>query len=109
MRVDVAKILIHMGFVSDRDFIASAESRDSVAVKWLSQAPQPDARAIDAAALTMATAAQAKETKRVESDTARAEVKQAYSELQLLIEHKDPAIALLAAIVQKHILATLGR
>lgn len=54
-------------------------------------------------------AATAEESKRIESDTARSEAKQAYSELQPLIEHKDPAIALLAAIMQKHLLATLGR
>ncbi len=55
------------------------------------------------------TATQAEQSKRIESDTARSEAKQAYSELQPLIEHKDPAIALLAAILQKHLLATLGR
>ena len=49
------------------------------------------------------------DVKRIESDTARSEAKQACSELQPLIEHKDPAIALLAAIMQKHLLATLGR
>lgn len=54
-------------------------------------------------------AEQNKFAKVIESDTARSEAKQAYSELQPLIEHKDPAIALLAAIMQKHLLATLGR
>ena len=54
-------------------------------------------------------AAQSEDIKRSESDTARSEAKRAYSELQLLVEHKDPAIALLAAIMQKHLLATLGR
>jgi len=58
---------------------------------------------------TATLAAQSEDVKRVESDTARSEAKQAYSELQPLIEHKDPAIALLAAIIQKHLLATLGR
>lgn len=109
MRLDTSKILAYMGYVEDRDFVSFQESRDSVVVKWLSQAPQPDDKAIDAAALELATTEQAEEAKRIESDKARSEAKQAYSELQPLIEHKDPAIALLAEIMQKHLLATLGR
>lgn len=53
--------------------------------------------------------AQAKEVERIESDAARAEAKQAYSNLEPLLTHKDPAIALLAGVMVKHILATLGR
>lgn len=108
MRADTATILIHMGYALDRDFVAFQRA-NGVEVKWLSAQPQPDASAIDAAALELAIAEQAKAVQKVESDTARSEAKQAYSELQPLIEHKDPAIALLAAIMQKHLLATLGR
>ena len=109
MRTDVARVLMHMGHVLDRDFIAAAESRDSVAVKWLADTPQPDDKAIDAAALEMATADQAKATEKQEADTARADAKQTYSDLEPLLTHKDPAIALLAGVMVKHLLATLGR
>lgn len=109
MRRDVASILIHMGHVLDRDFEAYAESRDSVAVKWFSQAPMPDEKAIDAAALEMEASQQAEAVKVAESTTARVDAKQAYSELEPLRSHKDPAIALLADVMFKHLLATLGR
>lgn len=65
--------------------------------------------ATDQEVAAVRAAQQGEQAKRQESDTARSEAKQAYSELQPLIEHKDPAIALLAAIMQKHLLATLGR
>lgn len=77
--------------------------------KWRRAERQPTDAEILAAEPGALAAVQAQEAKRVESDTARSEAKQAYSELQPLIEHKDPAIALLAAILQKHLLATLGR
>lgn len=117
MRADVARILMHMGHVLDRDFIAAAESRDSVAVKWLSQAPQPDARAIDAAALELATAEQAKEAQKVESDLARVDAKRALSALDTIIQGIDgatlaqakTAIKQLAQIQRHIILATVGR
>lgn len=117
MRTDAAKILIFMGHVLDRDFIASAESRDSVAIKWLSAQPQPDAAAIDAAALEMATAEQAKEALKVESDTARDDAKRALTALDTIIGGIDGATLAQAkaaikqlAQVQRHIiLALLGR
>lgn len=60
MRVDVARILMHLGYVPDRDFIAAAESRDSVAVEWLAQSPQPTEAEIEAAApAALAAAARA--------------------------------------------------
>ena len=77
--------------------------------KWRRAERQPTDAELKAAEPAALAAVQAQEAKRVESDTARSEAKQAYSELQPLIEHKDPAIALLAAILQKHLLATLGR
>ena len=109
MRTDVATILLGMGYVIDKDFIAYEDGKDSCEFTWLSHLPRPTERDIDTAAPAVYAAIQAQEVKRVESDTARTDAKQAYSELQPLIEHKDPAIALLAAIMQKHLLATLGR
>lgn len=117
MRADVARILMHMGYVTDRDFIAAAESRDSVAVKWLAQAPQPDDRAIDTAALEMAAAEQAKASEKQEADTARDDAKRALAALDTIIVGAPTATTaqLRAAIeqlarIQKHIiLATLGR
>lgn len=76
---------------------------------WKLPGKPPTLAELQAAEPAALAAVQAQEAKRVESDTARSEAKQAYSELQPLIEHKDPAIALLAAIMQKHLLATLGR
>lgn len=117
MRRDVASILIHMGYEIDRDFEAFAESRDSVAVKWFSQSPQPDDKAIDAAALELATAQQAEESKRIESHTARDDAKRALSALDAIIAgaptatnaEMRTAVEQLARIVKHHILATLGR
>lgn len=60
--------------------------------------------------IDMAIAAlQADELKVTESSTARNDAKRALSELEPLLTHKEPAIALLASVMQKHILATLGR
>jgi hypothetical protein len=77
--------------------------------KWRRAEKQPTDAELQAAESAALAALAAEAAKRVESDTARSEAKQAYSELQPLIEHKDPAIALLAAIMQKHLLATVGR
>lgn len=117
MRRDVASILIHMGHVLDRDFEAYAESRDSVAVKWFSQAPMPDEKAIDAAALEMEAAQQAEVVKAAESTTARDDAKRALTALDTIIAGIDAATLAQAkaaikqlAQIQKHlILATLGR
>lgn len=117
MRTDVAPILMHMGYVNDRDFVAAAESRDSVAIKWLSLAPQPDEKAIDAAALEMVAAEQETQAKRVESDTARDDAKRALMALDTIIGGIDAATLVQAkaaikqlAQIQRHIiLATVGR
>lgn len=117
MRADVARILMHMGYVSDRDFIAAAESRDSVAVKWLASTAQPDDAAIDAAALEMQAAAQVEAANKIESATARADAKQALSALDTIIAGAPTATTaqMRAAVeqmarIQKHIiLATVGR
>lgn len=117
MRVDVARILMHMGYVPDRDFIAAAESRDSVAVKWLNDAPQPDEKAIDAAALEMEAAQQAEAVKVAESTTARDDAKRALTALDAIIAGIDgatlaqakAAIKQEAQILRHLILATVGR
>ena len=117
MRADVAKVLIHMGHVLDRDFVAFRESRDSVAVKWLSAQPQPDDEAIDAAALELATVEQAKEAERRESDTARDESKRALSALDTIIGGIDAAnltqaktaIKQVAQVLKHVIVAEVGR
>ncbi len=117
MRRDVASILIHMGHVLDRDFEAYAESRDSVAVKWFSQAPMPDEKAIDAAALEMEAAQQAEVVKVAESTTARDDAKRALTALDTIIAGAPSAtivqlraaVEQMARIQKHHILATLGR
>lgn len=117
MRADVAKVLIHMGHVLDRDFVAFRESRDSVAVKWLSAQPQPDATAIDAAALELATVEQAKAAQKIEADIARDDAKRALAALDTIITGIDgatlaqakTAIKQLAQIQRHIILATVGR
>lgn len=76
---------------------------------WRRAEKQPTPEELKAAEPAALAAEQAEQAKRVESDTARAEAKQAYSDLEPLLTHKDPAIALLAGIMVKHILATLGR
>lgn len=85
------------------------DSKGPRIVEWRRQERQPTPDELKAAEPAALAVLQAEEAKRVESDTARSEAKQAYSELQPLLEHKDPAIALLAVIMQKHLLATLGR
>lgn len=50
MRSDAATILRHMGYALDRDFI-TVQRDTGVQIKWLSDTPQPDEKAIDAAAL----------------------------------------------------------
>ena len=108
MRADAPDILQHLGYVLDVDFVAIG-TKDGAEIKWLSAQPQPDEKALDAAAPIAEAAKQAEETKRIESDTARTDAKQAYSDLEPLLTHKEPEIALLAGIMQKHLLATLGR
>ena len=117
MRTDIARILAHMGHVLDRDFVAFQESRDSVTVKWLSQAPQPDEKAIDAAALEMEAAQQAEVVKAAESTTARDDAKRALTALDTIIAGIDAAtlaqakaaIKQEAQILRHLILATVGR
>lgn len=117
MRLDAPSILIGMGYSIDRDFVAFHESRDSVAVKWLSAQPQPDDKAIDAAALELAAAEQAEEARRIESHTAREDAKRALAALDTIIAGAPTAtnaqmktwVEQLARIQKHHILATLGR
>lgn len=117
MRLDAPSILIGMGYSIDRDFVAFHESRDSVAIKWLSAQPQPDDKAIDAAALEMEAAQQAEAAKVAESTTARDDAKRALTALDTIIAGIDGATLVQAktaikqlAQVQRHIiLALLGR
>jgi len=117
MRLDAPSILIGMGYSIDRDFVAFHESRDSVAIKWLSAQPQPDDKAIDAAALELATVEQAKEAQKLESDTARDDAKRALAALDTIIAGAPTAtivqlrtaVEQMARIQKHHILATLGR
>lgn len=117
MRSDAAKILIFMGYKLDADFVAFQESRESVAIKWLSQQPQPDDKAIDAAAIELAAAEQSEQAKREESATARDDAKLALATLDTIIANIDgatlaqakTAIKQEAQILRHLILATLGR
>ena len=117
MRADAAKILLHMGYALDVDFVALEDADKGVFIKWLSQAPQPDGKALDAAALELATAEQAEEAKRTESDTARDDAKRALAALDTIIAgapiattaQMRTAIEQLARIQKHAILATLGR
>ncbi len=116
MRADAARILSYMGHVLDRDFVASADTQ-GVSIKWLSQQPQPDDKAIDAAALDLAAAEQAEQTKREESATARDDAKRALAALDTIIAAAPTATTAqmrtgmeqMARILKHLILATLGR
>jgi hypothetical protein len=117
MRRDVAKVLTFMGHMPERDFDAFQDAPDSVRLKWYALAPQPDDKAIDAAALDMAAAEQAKAVEKQESDTARDDAKRALAALDTIITGIDgatltqakTAIRQLAQIQRHIILATLGR
>ena len=78
--------------------------------KWLGSGKAPTQQeCIDAEPAALA-ALHAKATEEQEADTARADAKQAYSDLQEIIDAgKDPAMVTIATVLQKHILATLGR
>lgn len=77
--------------------------------KWARPEKQPTEAEIAAAQVLADAADQAREAKLAESATARDEAKQAYSAIEPLRSHKDPAIALIADVLCKHLLATLGR
>ena len=117
MRIDAARILMHMGHRLDDDFIAVQESRDSVSIKWLSDRLQPTEAEIEAAAPAALAALQAEADKRTEANLARDDVKRALSALDTIIQGIDAATLAQAktaikqlAQIQKHIiLATVGR
>lgn len=116
VRSDVARILQFMGYAPDLDFVAFA-SKGTTFLKWLSQSPQPDEKAIDAAALELEVAQQAEVVKVAESTTARDDAKRALTALDTIIANIDGATLVQAkaaikqlAQIQRHIiLATLGR
>lgn len=56
MRIDAAFVLIGMGYVSDRDFIATHDGANGVNIDWRAQSPIPTEAEIDAAALPVAKA-----------------------------------------------------
>lgn len=56
MRIDAASVLIGMGYVSDRDFIATHDGTNGVNIDWRAQSPIPTEAEIDAAALSVAKA-----------------------------------------------------
>jgi len=117
MRADAASILRHMGHVLDRDFVAFQHDSGDVGIKWFSQAPMPDEKAIDAAALEMEASQQAEAVKVAESTTARDDAKRALTALDTIIGGIDAAtlaqaktaIKQLAQIQRNVILAALGR
>lgn len=117
MRTDVATILLGMGYVIDKDFIAYEDGPNSCNFTWYSHLPRPTERDIDTAAPAVFAAAQAQEAKRVESDTARDDAKRALATLDTIIAGIDGATLAQAktaikqlAQIQKHIvLATVGR
>lgn len=82
---------------------------ESGIAKWNRPEKQPTPQELQAAEPAAVAALQAKATEKQDADTARTDAKQAFGELEPLRSHKDPAIALLAGIMQNHILATLGR
>jgi len=116
MRADAPDILRHLGFVLDVDFVAVG-TKAGAEIKWLSQATQPDDKAIDAAALEMEAAQQAEAVKVAESATARDDAKRALTALDTIIAGAPTATTaqLRAAVeqmarIEKHIiLALLGR
>lgn len=116
MRADTPDILRHLGFTLDVDFVAIG-TKDGAEIKWLSAQPQPDEKALDAAAPTAEAAKQAEEAKRIESATARDDAKRALEHLDTIIAGIDgatlaqakAAIKQLAQIQRHIILATVGR
>ena len=117
MRTDVATILLGMGYVIDKDFIAYEDGPNSCNFTWYSHLPRPTERDIDTAAPAVFAAAQAQEAKRVESDTARDDAKRALTALDTIIAGAPTATTAQMrtaveqmARIQKHIiLATVGR
>lgn len=60
MRLDAALVLMHMGYVPERDFDALQDAPDSVRLIWHAQGPQPTEAEIEAAApAALAAAARA--------------------------------------------------
>lgn len=110
MRVDAPRILMHMGFLIDRDFVAINGTRDGCDIKWLAETKQPTDAEIDAAA-SSAVAAYAQEAQDKSTlDGMRDQVKQAISMLNTIQgaasftnAQRDAAIKELAQIVERFI------
>ena len=117
MRTDVATILLGMGYVIDKDFIAYEDGPNSCDFTWHSHLPRPTEKEIDTAAPAALAALEAQAVKVAESATARDDAKRALTALDTIIAGAPTATtAQLRAAVeqmarsQKHIiLATVGR
>lgn len=117
MRTDVATILLGMGYVIDKDFIAYEDGPNSCDFTWHSHLPRPTEKEIDTAAPAALAALEAQAVKVAESATARDDAKRALTALDTIIAGIDTATLAQAktaikqlAQVQRHIiLATLGR
>lgn len=91
------------------DVVIEDDGKGPRIAKWLRPEKQPTPEELQAAEPAALAAQQAEAVKVAESTTARDEAKQAYSAIEPLRSHKDPAIALIADVMCKHLLATLGR
>lgn len=108
--MELWQVLDYLGYKVNKDFGLSDDGDGVVYIShWNHSDPQPTIEQIKAAEPFALLVQQTEDAKQREAILARDEVKQAYSNLIPLLEHKDPAIALLASILQKHLLATLGR
>ena len=79
MRVEVAPILIGMGYTPDGDFIAVQNGAADVAVVWLAPSPMPTEAAIDAAAPAIITAIAADAQDAISWQTDKAALKTTYA------------------------------
>ena len=116
MRVDAPRILMHLGYVIDRDFVALNGTRDGCDIKWLAETKQPTEAEIDAAAdAAIATETQAAQDKAT-LDGMRDQVRQALSNLDTIQRaasftnaQRDAAIKELAQIVERLIRVMMGQ
>jgi len=108
MRVDAPRILMHLGFVIDRDFVALNGTRDGCDIKWLAETKQPTDAEIDAAAVAAAAAETQEATDKATLAGMRDQVKQAISTLNTIQgaanftnAQRDAAIKEMAQIVER--------
>lgn len=75
MRADVARVLLHLGYKVDVDFVATGAPDGSVAVDWLSASPMPSEADIDAAAPAALAAEQASIAENAQGTIDKADLK----------------------------------